>query len=103
MSKAASMCLFGLGPDCCSLATCDSSDLTLLFTRRVVRTLTKRPELLSLLTVTTSPCLQQMRVCTECCSSYQILFKLKLLHISQSFTFSYQIIASVSVSLNSYS
>jgi len=62
MSKAASVCLFSLGPDCCSLATCDSSDLTLLFTRRLVRVLTTSPELLSFLPSTKPPYLDQLKV-----------------------------------------
>jgi len=65
MSKAASLCLFCLGPDCCSLATCDSSDLSVFYTRRVVRQMTKSPQLLSLLTSTKPSCLDQMRVCSR--------------------------------------
>ena len=69
MTKAASLCLFCLGPDCCSLANCDSTSLSLLFRRRLVHELTKTPELLSLLRSTTPQCLQQMTVCACSCRS----------------------------------
>ena len=64
MSKAASLCLFSLGADCCSLAKCDSSDQSLLFTRHAVHAMTTSPELLSLIASTKPCCLEQMRVCT---------------------------------------
>ena len=62
MTKEASLCLYCLGPNCCSLANCDSSDLSLLFTRSVVRAVTKSPQVLSLLASTKPPSLVQMKV-----------------------------------------
>ena len=63
ISKVASLCLYCLGPDCCSLANCDSTDLSLIFMRRVVRDVNKSPELLSLLASTKPLYLEEMRVC----------------------------------------
>jgi len=63
MSKESSLCLYCLGPDCCSLAKCDSTDLSLLFTRRVVHEMNRSPQLLALLLSTKPSCLEEMRVC----------------------------------------
>jgi len=64
MSKTASLCLYCLGPDCISLAHCDSSELSMLCTRHVVHAVAARsPDLLAVLMSTKPLCLDHMRVC----------------------------------------